>query len=290
MLIGVRRWIVIGSVLLMTAAGAVWAQKEPQTVIPLTADYTLTLRAGWQAADYAGDGLLFANGDASLLVLDPEVINTLVSAGQRTTASRALISTYAALYSQRIAGDAVMTEDFAGLNAAVWYFSQEVRQAGAFIVVELAESTYAAFDIVAPEPDFEAVFRQVEMMAATLTTRVTVPPRAAGQLVPEQRGSPPIPGEPCTVRADAGSSARLYVGPGFNRSVVAFLPTEQDFLVIGRAFADDGSEWFKLDKSEAAPQSAAYEVWVLADAVDALGGCAAVEILTGSAAIPSAPP
>lgn len=77
----------------------------------------------------------------------------------------------------------------------------------------------------------------------------------------------------CTVSTDTASAARLRVGPGENRSSVAFLPVDVEVSVTGRLVLDDGSVWYQLDKTQAAPQSAANEIWVSAEQVEATGAC-----------------
>ncbi|MGB7339627.1 MAG: hypothetical protein WBC91_12105 [Phototrophicaceae bacterium] len=80
----------------------------------------------------------------------------------------------------------------------------------------------------------------------------------------------------CLVSTDVERTVRLHVGPGTNRTSVAFLPANQTFEALGEAEANDGSRWFKLDKSQAASNSSALEVWVAADLVMTSGDCTAV--------------
>jgi hypothetical protein len=73
---------------------------------------------------------------------------------------------------------------------------------------------------------------------------------------------------------------------------VAFLPPGTQFEVTGAFTADDGSEWFQLDKDEAAPTSAANEIWVARLDVDESGACDAVQSASAPPIVPilSAPP
>ena len=81
-------------------------------------------------------------------------------------------------------------------------------------------------------------------------------------------------GATCTVRASSANSSQLRVGPGENRSAIAFLPASTDVSVTGRAELDDGSVWFQLDKTEAAPQgTAAAELWVNEEQGETVGDC-----------------
>ena len=100
-------------------------------------------------------------------------------------------------------------------------------------------------------------------------------------------------GADCTVSAAAEGTVQLRVGPGENRTSFAFMPANTEFAPLGQAETDDGSLWFQLDKAEVAPQSAAAEAWVAADAVNTSGDC---DALGESSAppivpiIPAAPP
>jgi hypothetical protein len=85
-----------------------------------------------------------------------------------------------------------------------------------------------------------------------------------------------INNEPCLVSTDQDRSVRIHVGPGTNRSAIAFLAVGESFLVLGEAEASDGSRWFKLDKNEVAPSSSALETWVAADDVIQEGNCDAI--------------
>lgn len=77
----------------------------------------------------------------------------------------------------------------------------------------------------------------------------------------------------CTVSVDTDDTARLRVGPGTNRTSVAFLPSRQEFEVLGRATDDAGAVWYQLDKDQAAPTRAVNEVWVAAADVNSRGNC-----------------
>lgn len=284
-----RMWtrvLALACLWLLMAAAPVWAQKETQTVVPLTGDYAITLREGWEAQDWDGDGWLFANGGASVLVIDPVIMQDLVDTDTLSGAARALAATYDALYGDRIASGDIEILDFADYDAAIWYFSQGSDGDGAFIVIALGDDLYAAFDVVAPTRLFDDVIADVELMAATLSSD-----ELEATATSEVSGLTPVTsGEPCTVSTDTRDSARLRVGPGFNRTAVAFLPPGQIVDVIGQSADDEGNVWYQLDKAQAAPNSAANEIWVLADEVSAEGDCASVEVVAGSAVIPIAPP
>ncbi|MEM9949994.1 MAG: hypothetical protein AAF846_00230 [Chloroflexota bacterium] len=80
----------------------------------------------------------------------------------------------------------------------------------------------------------------------------------------------------CLISTDQERTVRLHVGPGINRTSVAFLPVGETFEPLGEAEANDGSRWFKLDKSQAAPNSSALEIWVAVNDVMQVGDCTVV--------------
>ena len=83
-------------------------------------------------------------------------------------------------------------------------------------------------------------------------------------------------GGACTVQAETEDTARIRVGPGENRTAVAFLPVGTPFEVLGQNIDESGNVWFSMDKDAVAPGSAINEAWVLASEVTASDGCASV--------------
>jgi uncharacterized surface protein with fasciclin (FAS1) repeats len=80
-------------------------------------------------------------------------------------------------------------------------------------------------------------------------------------------------GEACIVSTADADTVQVRVGPGENRGVVAFLPANVEFEVLGQANDNDGNVWFKLDKEEATPRRSNAEAWVAADDVETSGNC-----------------
>jgi hypothetical protein len=97
---------------------------------------------------------------------------------------------------------------------------------------------------------------------------------------------------PCTASTGTADSVPVRVGPGTNRAPFVFLPVDQDFTVLGKAEASDGSLWWKLDKQEVAPKKSAAEAWVAQLDVEESGGCDAVVDVNAPPVIPivAAPP
>jgi hypothetical protein len=91
----------------------------------------------------------------------------------------------------------------------------------------------------------------------------------------------------CFVSTQDEDMVQLRVGPGENRSVIAFLPAGEDFTVTGSFTDNDDGLWYQLDKAEVDPDSPAAELWVSADAVDATEDCEAVAAVGAPPIIPS---
>jgi hypothetical protein len=296
-LMSLLKRVLVLSVLLLSMAVPAWAQKETQTVITLTGGYALTAPEGWEVQEWDGQGTLLANDDASVLAFSPEELDALLSDSARRSAARALIAAYDGIYGDRIASGDIEVDSFAGYDAAMWFFTVDNDADGVFVVIALDDERFAAFDLVAPPPAFEAARADVELMAATLGAVTMITEGSGGGLSPVTAGTAgsglqpvTVSTEPCTVSVETRDTARLRVGPGFNRTAVAFLPPGVSVDVVGQSADDDGNVWYQLVKDQAAPNSAASEIWVLAEEVDAEGGCASVEVVAGSAIIPIAPP
>ncbi len=79
----------------------------------------------------------------------------------------------------------------------------------------------------------------------------------------------------CVVVAQANDTVQVRVGPGLNRTAVAFLPPGAEFLVQGKTTANQ-TVWYQLDKDQAAPGKQILEAWISSDDVVATGDCDAV--------------
>jgi len=83
-------------------------------------------------------------------------------------------------------------------------------------------------------------------------------------------------GEVCTLSTTSSDTVQIRVGPGFNRTVIAFLPANVDFEAQGQTTDDDGNVWFRVPEDQAAPTKAVNETWIAGDDVDQSGDCAGV--------------
>lgn len=79
--------------------------------------------------------------------------------------------------------------------------------------------------------------------------------------------------EACIISTADSNTVQIRVGPGLNRTVIAFLPALVDFEALGQTTDDAGNIWFRVPQEEVAPTKAVNETWVAADDVDQSGDC-----------------
>ena len=85
------------------------------------------------------------------------------------------------------------------------------------------------------------------------------------------------PEPPCTIQSNPGIDVNVRVGPGTNRGILAFLPREQSFEVIGKAIGSDGFLWWQLDREGISNNPDIDTVWVSDVPVQSSGACDLVE-------------
>ena len=95
-----------------------------------------------------------------------------------------------------------------------------------------------------------------------------------------------LPPSLCVVSASSAESTTVRVGPGNNRTPVAFLPTEGLFLVTGQAEAN-GVTWFRLiSTAKAAPGKLINQAWVSSAQVSFGESCSEVPAVEPPPIIP----
>lgn len=146
---------------------------------------------------------------------------------------------------------------------------------GISYLIDLGDGLYAMVDIYADNAVYEESIDLFNEIAASFS------------LVEESSGAAETGPVECFVSAQDADTTQLRVGPGENRSVIAFLPAGQEFTVTGSFDDDDGGTWYQLDKAEVDPDSPAAELWVFSEAVDATEGCENVVAVNAPPIIPS---
>lgn len=236
------------------------AQSENRITLP--DGYSILLPQGWEADPDAWDapGTFLSLNESYLLVYTPDELASL--AGDEITSARsALIETIDQLYDVQLTQGDIERVVVNGLPAAEWRYLLEGDDtvSGIFYVIQVNNETFIAIDVWGPTEEETANVKVAHSVARSFGT--------AGAAAS---------GDSCFVSVTTERSAALRVGPGENRSSVAFLPAGTEFVVLGQAEDSAGNTWFKLDKAEAAPRSAASEVWVAAANVNTTGACSAV--------------
>ncbi|MEO0561799.1 MAG: hypothetical protein AAF125_06780, partial [Chloroflexota bacterium] len=73
-------------------------------------------------------------------------------------------------------------------------------------------------------------------------------------------------------------NVRMRVGPGENRTAIAFLPVDIEVSVTGQATTENGVVWYRVDKVQAAPNASSPELWIRSDSevLTEMGDCSQV--------------
>lgn len=273
------RLLCVGLVTMMIGVNLLPALAQSDRV-ELTGDYSVVAPEDWtQRRVSAGRGTRFINDDSTLSIFDPEQLGLIMRPNMKSDLKTALIALYNIFNGFRVEEREIVIEQFNGRDAAMWYytFTNQPGTQGVFVVLKLDDERFLALDVYGPDELLDENMRAARALARSL--------RTAEELAQAS-------GEPCTVSTDVERSASLRVGPGENRTSVAFLPAGADFAVLGQSSDDDGNIWFKLDKADAAPKSSANEIWVSSDNVTTSGDCEAVVDADAPPVVPivAAPP
>jgi hypothetical protein len=253
-------------ILIMPMAG-VSAQDDQllTTVVDVSDGYVISVPDGWEAEeDEETGGFVLSDGTITLYVLNPVKIAELVEVDEDTDADDLLIDLYDELYNDRPRRRDIEETEFDGREAVRWAYEDDSfggGGTGVFFVVRLSNDTLGAVDAYTEDGDILDSIDLIETIVTSFDAGAEVQVVAA---------------EPCFISTEDADTVELRVGPGTNRSVMAFLEADEEFQVIGRFTTDDGDVWYQLDKEEALPGTAANELWVAADAVDESGDCDAV--------------
>jgi hypothetical protein len=244
----------------------------------LSGNYSVIVPEGWTKGEVNDQGTVFTNGDATLTIFDPDQMAGLMSDFSGSDLKELLVVVFDQTHDFQAEQQAVKNGKFNGNDAAIWNYPipDEPDTQAAFIVFKLAGENYGALDITSPQGVFGDSLNAGRELVSSLSS-----------------GEPVVAaGGECSVSTETERSAALRVGPGENRSSVAFLPAGQNFVVLGQSTDKSDKVWFKLDKAEAAPKSSANEVWVLSDTVSTSGNCDAVADAAAPPIVPivAAPP
>lgn len=267
-------WIVI-VILLLIAVVPVIAQ-DAETALPqrvrLPGSYQIYVPESWthqRDEDTGGTYLLDKKEDFTVFILMPDQVAELVEITDETTAKSLMVDINTTLYDFTIPDSSILESKIGDYNSAIiWYPMEGGDYEGYSYIIQFDAGSFAFVDAYGPTDSMEA------LGAILVDTLATFGPIPTGT------------GETCYVNTDQERTANLRVGPGENRTSIAFLPVGEDFEVMGRFVADDDSVWYQLDKEQAAPRSSAAEIWVAQTLVNETGDCEGIGETTAPPLIP----
>ncbi|MBK9748389.1 MAG: hypothetical protein IPO91_16670 [Chloroflexi bacterium] len=265
-----------------------------QNGVPIDSAYTLTLPENWNwqyATPHAG---FYLSGDnTTVYMIDPAELREILRYTPKAGIDAVFTEAYAALYTGGLPyGANLQSIDLNGRDNLAWHYSTIDDREGWFVLLEMSDDSYGLVDMYGPEAEFDLTNSALSGLLHSFDTAQTVvsdaQPFTAFELASEPVVvlEPVAEVEPCRVSTSEAVSVALRVGPGENRTSVAYLPVDAEISVTGMLVAADGSEWFQVDKTQAAPQSAAAEVWVRRSDVQELGACSAVAAVIAPPIIP----
>jgi hypothetical protein len=271
-----QRFILIVLVLLLLAVPGFAQELEP---VDLGDGFSISVPDNWESeSDRDSGGMLFTGrirrDDLNLLVVTPPQVAELVEVSEGDLTD-VLIEVIDEIYNADARSRDIDEVDDFDYPAVVWSYSTDDDLSGFAYLLEIDTEQYAFLDIWGENfEDHQDVVNEI-IASFRFDADVATDPEAD-----------PEPAEPCFVSTDQARTVQIRVGPGENRSVILFLPTERSFTVTGRFEDTNGNVWFQLDKSEVDPNSAANEMWVAEAAVETEGDC---ENIAGADAPPVIP-
>lgn len=271
------------SLLFLAILTPVSAQDDLTQQIDLPNGYVIFLPDDWQFSVDKDTGYNMIGDDrGTALVFNPLQVEDTLSLSPNYTGADVLVNAFLWIYGSRLRNTDIEMLD---LNGRVGLAVEQQNEVDGqnyeewLVAIEFGEGEVGLLYFFTPA---ELMGTQGELwreIAATFTTQAEI--EAAAPETSTDAG-----GGECFVSTDSANTIQLRVGPGYNRSSVAFLPAGDSFAVLGANTADDGSAWFQLDKSEVAPNSAANELWVAREDVSEEGNCDAIGEVAAPPVVP----
>lgn len=250
---------------------------------------TIRVPEAWAVApDTVVGGWIAAQGELTIHILEPVVVSQWMTVTTGTTAAD-VIDDLEEVFNLGASRADIMY--YSGLRyLAASYIYRKGADSGALIAAQVGDEAFLALHVQSKGRAVEKAFDLVNAIVASYVPDGTAASSAGMTGIGEAEtisDSQPT-GEACLVVA--ATDATLRVGPGLHRASIAYLNTTQEVTVTGRLVADDGGVWYQLDKSQAAPTTAANEIWVAAEDVETSGDCDMVGEVTAPPVIRAANP
>ncbi len=241
---------------------------------------SITFPDDWEQSVGEDGGLELVLGGTTVLADDETVIASLIDVDEADS-----LETLVELFVGELAISEDEDTEFGAIKLVELGEREVARMpfeidgaSGAFIALPMDDDSVGMVMFLIPTDDVEELSPVVDEIIASFN-------------VSDGSGSTAT-GEACTVSTTESNTVQIRVGPGSNRTVIAFLPTGLDFGVLGQTTDDDDNVWFSVPKDDVAPTKAVNETWVAADSVDQSGDCANVVDALAPPIIPirTAPP
>ena len=276
--------LIMSSVIAVTPLLAQDEDTTGGTIINLSDFYSLTIPEDWVVSvdeEFGGYYLTSADEAITVYVLEPGLVAQMTGMSSLKNPAALLIAVNTLLHRGQPINNTIEQGLSNGNPISSWRYTTEAdgdveSREGRLSVVQVNGSALAAFDAETAEGELDDALAQVDGIIASLVSTAPDVPATDTTTAAVSAAATAEPAEPCYVSVETAGTATLHVGPGSARGAVAFLPANQSFIVIGRFVADDNSVWYQLNKNDAAPQSAALEIWVAQTEVVGEGGCEAV--------------
>ncbi len=278
--------------LLMVVPLAVSAQATTQT-LTLDSDYTITVPSDWKMTKNDDGSYTLAGSNLAVAVTTPVRLHAMsVNFTSKTgivDVENALVTLFDGV---QLDNSDIQKTFFGAREAAVYTYTDNNTSDQFEVALKLSDGSFGYLSFSVVKGQLSSLRTEINVIASSFDS--TKPAATEETGTSGETGSVAVT---CTVSTDKANSAQLRVGPGKNRGAIAFLPANTDVTVTGRIQLDDGSVWYQLDKSEAAPKgTAASQLWVSADVVNVSGDCdqvgdtAAPPVIPGVVAPPTAAP
>jgi hypothetical protein len=213
--------------------------------------------------------------------MDPVVVADNVELESVDSIQGVLTELFRFQYRAEVDAEDITLTTLAERTAAVHTYELGMSFDGVFIVVELEAGSYALFDLTGPAGGDDPT-PLMETIIATL---------AQGDVATVQVIPVAVTVVPCLVHVEQGNTVPVRIGPGMNRAIMLYMPANIEVRANGH-FVDpvDASEWFRILKSQIAPDVAAEELWIARTDVVEQGGCDTLTQIDARTVIPPAPP
>ncbi len=253
--------IILFALLILPLTAA--AQDDVTQSVDLGDGYTITIPASWEVKKLHDGAFTLGDDAITLTVTTPTRLGDLnIDFDANSNVVDVLINLALPFDGANLTTGVVQKSRYDNRPAALYIDSSGDTLDQLYAAVTLSDGAFGYLSFSGTKDDFAAFSNQIDDVIASFDSDTVITSNSAAS------------GAPCLVSADAANSAQLRVGPGTNRGAISFLPANTDVTVTGRNELDDGSIWYQLDKSQAAPNgTAAAELWVNAEDVSASGDC-----------------